>query len=337
MLLNRIELFVNVAKYKSLENTARAIHVSASSICQRLKLLEADLGVTLYKKSKSGIELTRAGHTLFAKGTDILSQLDALRHMLNRDARVAVQSLTVGGTYNPSSKHLPAAIAAFQKTHPHVKVSFLSSTGDRIEKLLRDGEMDVAIIQNMSGSDEFYKERFAFDRLTFFAHASHPLAKKRKLELTDLAHIPVVIRGGRRATHQWVKQLKAIGLRLNVVLRCASPNEVNAAVRRKMGIGISFLNLIEEDVQRKEFKCLNCCGLPELVGSSYIVHSKKQPLSSAASDFVNLLRSMKETTFRPLEKRLDFTMADFLDKSPVMPIAHSNINNNLSLWRPADS
>ena len=324
MLLNRIELFVNVAKHKSLENTARAMHVSASSVCQRLKLLEADLGVTLYKKSKSGIELTGAGHTLLAKGTDILSQLDTLRHMLNRDARVAVQSLTVGGTYNPSSKHLPAAIAAFQKTHPHVKVSFLSSTGDRIEKLLRDGEMDVAIIQNMSGSDEFYKEKFAVDRLTFFAHASHPLAKKRKLELTDLAQTPVVIREGRRATHQWLKQLKALGLTLNVVLRCQTPDAVNAAVRRKIGIGISFLNLIEEDVQRKEFKCLKCCGLPELVSSSYIVHSKKKPLSSAASDFVNLLRSMKETTVRPPEKRLEFTMADFLDQSPLRSSAHFN-------------
>ena len=320
MLLNRIELFVAVAKHKSLENTARAMHVSASSVCQRLKLLESEFGVPLYKKCQGGIELTDAGHTLLATGTEVLSQLDTLRHKLNRDARVAVQSLTVGGTYNPSAKHLPSAIAAFQKTHPHVKVSFLSSTGDRIEKLLRDGEMDVAIIQNMSGSDEFYKEKFAVDRLTFFAHASHPLAKKRKLELTDLAQVPVVIREGRRATHQWLKQLKALGLTLNVVLRCATPNEVNAAVRRKMGIGISFLNLIEEDVQRKEFKCLKCCGLPEFVGTSYIVHSKKKPLSFAASDFLDLLRSMKESTVKSPEKR--FTMTDFLDHSPSLSTAH---------------
>ncbi len=324
MLLNRIELFVTVAKHKSLEKTARAMHVSASSVCQRLKLLETDLGVTLYKKSKSGIELTDAGHTLVATGTDILSQLDRLRTTLNRDARVAVQSLTVGGTYNPSSKHLPAAIAAFQKTHPHVKVTFWTLTRDRIEKLVRDGELDVAIIQNISESDEFYKEKFAVDRLTFFAHASHPLAKKRKLELTDLAQTPVVIREGRGATHQWVKQLKALGLTLNVVLRCASPDAVNAAVRRKIGIGISFLNLIEEDVQRKDFKWLKCSGLPEHVGSSYIVHSKKKPLSSAASDFVNLLRSMKETTVNTPEKRLEFTMADFLDQSPSTSSAHFN-------------
>ena len=295
MLLSRIELFLTVAEHKSLEKTARAMHVSASSVCQRLKLLESDLGVTLYKRSKGGIEITDAGHALLATGTDVLSQLDTLRNTLNGDARAATQALSVSGTYNPSAKHLPSAIAAFQKTHPHVKVSFLSSTGDRIEQLLRDGELDVAIIQSMSESDEFYKEKFSVDRLTFFAHASHPLAKKRKLQLTDLAHIPVVTREGKKATHRWLKQLKALGLTLNVVLRCASPNAVNAAVRRKMGIGISFLNLIEEDIQRKEFKCLKFSGLPELVSTSYIVHGKNKPLSSAANDFVNLLRSMKQT------------------------------------------
>jgi len=324
MLLNRIELFVAVAKHRSLQNAARAMHVSASSVCQRLKLLETDLGVTLYKKSKSGIELTGAGHTLLARGTDILSQLDSLRNTLNRDARVAIQSLTVGGTYNPSAKHLPAAIAAFQKTHPHVKLSFLSSKGAHIEKLLRDGEMDVAIIQNISQSAEFYREKFAVDHLTFFAHSTHPLSKKRKLELTDLAQTPVVIREGRGATRQLLKQLKALGLTFNIVLRCQSPDAVNAAVRRKVGIGISFLNLIEEDVQRKDFKCLKFSGLPELVGTSYIVHSKKKPLSSAASDFVNLLRSMKETTVTTPEKSLEFTMANFLDQSPSNSTAHFN-------------
>jgi DNA-binding transcriptional LysR family regulator len=324
MLLNRIELFLTVAKHKSLENTARAMHVSASSVCQRLKLLETDFGVTLYKKCQGGIELTGAGHTLLATGTDILSQLDTLRKTLNRDAQVAIQSLTVGGTYNPSAKHLPSAIAEFQKTHPNVKVYFLTSTRERIEKLVRESEVDVAIIQNISESGELYKEQFAVDDLTFFAHSTHPLSKKKKLELTDLAQTPVVIREGRGATHQLLKQLKGLGVTLNIVLRCQFPDAVNAAVRRKMGIGISFLNLIEEDVQRKDFKCLKFSGLPELVGTSYIVHSKKKPLSPAASDFLNLLRSMKETTVKSPEESLELKMTDVLDHSPSMSTAHLN-------------
>ena len=92
--------------HQSLENAARAMHVGASSVCQRFKLLETDLGMTLYKKSKSAIELTGAGHTLVATGTDIFNRLETLRHKLSRDARVTGQTLTVGGAHNPSANHL---------------------------------------------------------------------------------------------------------------------------------------------------------------------------------------------------------------------------------------
>jgi DNA-binding transcriptional LysR family regulator len=35
------------------------MHISASSVCQRLKSLENELGMQLYQRNKEGIELTR--------------------------------------------------------------------------------------------------------------------------------------------------------------------------------------------------------------------------------------------------------------------------------------
>ena len=134
MLLNRIELFVTVARHHNLGKTAREMHVSASSVCQRLKSLENDFGVKLYKKNKEGIELTGAGETLLTTGSDVLNQLENLRKTLNPCSETAVQSLTIGGTYNPSAKYLPSAIAAFQKTHPNVKVTISNLQIDRVSK-----------------------------------------------------------------------------------------------------------------------------------------------------------------------------------------------------------
>jgi DNA-binding transcriptional LysR family regulator len=90
-----------------------------------------------------------------------------------------------------------------------------------------------------------------------------------------------------------LKQLERQGLTLNVALRCKSPDTLKAAVRTKMGVGVLFYNQIEEDVKRKDFKTLKFSGLPELVGNSYIVYSKSKPLSSAADEFLTLLRSRK--------------------------------------------
>ena len=291
--LNRIELFVRVAKHHNLGKTAREIHVSVSSVCQRLKCLENDFGVKLYKKKKEGIELTGAGQTLVAAASDVLNHLENLRKTLNHDSEVEVQSLTIGGTYNPSVKYLPSAIAAFQKTHPDVKVKFLTADGPCIDKLVRESEVDIAIMHSPSESSDFHREHFAADDLTFFAHPMHPLSKKKKLVLQDLSQTPLIVREGKGATEKMLKQLTCGGITVNVALRCVTPDAVKAAVRNKMGLGILFYNLIEDDIKRNDLKTLKFPGLPKLVGNSYIVYTKNKPLSCAANDFLTLLLSMK--------------------------------------------
>jgi DNA-binding transcriptional LysR family regulator len=293
MLLDRIELFVNVAKHQNLGKTAREMHVSASSVCQRLKSLESEFGAKLYKKNKQGIELTGAGQTFLGTASEVLNQLESLRKTLHLESETACGTLIVGGTYNPSAKYLPGAIAAFQKTHPNNDVRFLTSDGPSIENLVREAEVDIAILHSPSKSSDFNMEHFAIDHLTFFAHPAHPLAKKKKLDFENLAHTPIIVRDGTDATDKMLKEIKSRGLTVNVALRCASPDAVKAAVRRKMGIGILFYNLIEGDIRRKYLKILRFSGLPKLVGNSYIVYTKKKPLSCAASEFLGLLRSMK--------------------------------------------
>jgi DNA-binding transcriptional LysR family regulator len=299
MILDRIELFLAVAKHHNLGKTAREMHVSASSVCQRLKSLEHDFGAKLYKKSKEGIELTGAGQTLLSTGSEVVNQLELLRKTLNPASEIAVRSLTVGGTYNPSAKYLPSAIAAFQKIHPEIEVKFLTAVKVNVEKWLRNFEVDIAIIQSPSESPDLQMEHFAVDNLVLFIHPTHPLAKKKESELEELAKTPLIIKDGKGTSHKVLQQLKQRGLKLNVALRCASPDGVKAAVRRKMGVGILFYNQVEEEVKRKAFKTLKFSGLPTLVGTSYIVYSKRKPLSYAANDFLTLLQSMKTPVQNP--------------------------------------
>jgi DNA-binding transcriptional LysR family regulator len=120
------------------------------------------------------------------------------------------------------------------------------------------------------------------------------LKKKKRLALQDLSGVPLIVRDGRGATDKVLNQHKAKGVSINVTLRCISPDGVKAAVRRKMGVGILFYNLIEDDVKRADLKTLKIADLPTIVGNSYIVYSKKKPLSAGAAKFLALLRSLKK-------------------------------------------
>ena len=296
MLLDRIELFVNVAKHQSLAKTARGMHVSTSSVSQRLKSLENDFGVKLYRRNKGGIELTDAGRTMLSTASQVLHELDELRRTLNPSAAAkAAQKLVVGATFNPAARYLPSAIATFQKTHPDVKVTFRTSSRRTVEQWVRDGEVDLAMIQSPSESciADLAAEYVAVDTVAFFVHPAHPLTKKHKLGFDDLVDTPLIVRDGTGTTLKVLTLLRSRGLKLNVALRCASPDAVKTAVRKKMGLGILFHDLIDEDIRRKNFKVLRFAGMPRVSGNSYIVYDKAKPLNRPAASFLALLREMK--------------------------------------------
>jgi DNA-binding transcriptional LysR family regulator len=281
------------------------MHVSPSSVSQRLKSLENDFGVKLYKRNKEGIELTDSGRILLGTASQVLSQLDTLRKNLNPDAKKELQTLIIGATPNPSAKPLPAAIAAFQRTHPDVKVTFLTAYRHTVEKWVRDGEVDIAIIQSPHEScmTELFTEHFVNDTLAVFTYAGHPLTRKKKIGFEDLAQTPLIIRDGKATTDRMLNLLRARGVKLNVTLRCASPHAVKAAVRKKMGIGILFRNQIEDDIRRKEIKVLRPAGIPSMIGNSYIVLHKDRPLSALATAFLALLREIKSRQKKPANIR----------------------------------
>jgi LysR family transcriptional regulator, transcriptional activator of the cysJI operon len=305
VLFDRLELFVKVALLQNLAKAARAIHVSPSSISQRLRLLEKDFGAKLYKKNKHGIELTNAGRVFLSTANQVLTELDTLRTSLCPNSEKNIKTLSVGGTFTPSAKYLPSAIAAFQKTHPEMEVRFLTADRHIVEKSIKDGEVEIGIVQNPSDSciGEFFTEQFVMDRLVFFACAGHSLAKRGEISFDDLANTPLIVREGWGATQPVLTLLRSRGVKLNVALRCTSPDAVKAAVRSKIGISILFHGLIEEDIQRKELKILKVRGLPRLRGSSYIVYDKAKALNRPATQFLGLLRDMKSPKEKPIDIR----------------------------------
>lgn len=86
-----------------------------------------------------------------------------------------------------------------------------------------------------------------------------------------------------------LRKIENQGVQVRIALRCESPGAVKAAVRKKMGLGLLFEELVKHDAERGDFKILKIKGL-NLFGQSCIVYHRKKLLSSHAQDFLALLR-----------------------------------------------
>ena len=63
-------------------------------------------------------------------------------------------------------------------------------------------------------------------------------------------------------------------------------------MRQRMGVGMGFEDTVKAEVEVGEFKILNFEGVA-LAGQSFIIYSKKRPLSQVAQAFLELLRGAR--------------------------------------------
>ena len=75
--LEYYKTFYTVAKVKSMTKASEELMVSQPAISKSIRMLEAQLGGTLFNRSNKGLELTEEGQMLFDK---IRPALDSIRN-----------------------------------------------------------------------------------------------------------------------------------------------------------------------------------------------------------------------------------------------------------------
>jgi DNA-binding transcriptional LysR family regulator len=298
MTLHQLRIFSAVARHLNLSRAAKEVHISEPSVFYQLKLLQEKYKLQLYRRIGQGIQLTEKGRSFLSDAEQILFQVKKLKEKFgsNPTERKA-EFLTVGGSRNPSASLLPTVIAVFRKDHPEVEITLRTDTSPAVQRLVLNSKVDIAVLTNPSESPCLVYEPCRQEQLVIFASTKHPLAKKDKLTLAELAQAPLVFKEGKAGepsmSEQILKQVERRGLRLNIVVYCELPEAIKAAVRAGIGLGVSYRDIVEPDLRGGDLKAID---VPELKTSinSFIIYHKERPLSFPAQEFLTLLREWSQ-------------------------------------------
>src|SRR5277367_2050229 len=131
--LNDLSDFVSVARAHGFRDAARLSGVSASSLSEAVRRLEAKLGVRLLNRTTRSIAPTEAGARLLERLVPALGEIDAAIDVVNafRDRPAGTLRLNVPATV--ARLVLPSIVAPFLKTYPDI----------RLEVIVEDGFVDV--------------------------------------------------------------------------------------------------------------------------------------------------------------------------------------------------
>jgi DNA-binding transcriptional LysR family regulator len=297
MTLHQLRIFEGVARHLSVTRASQELHMSQPAVSQQLRLLEQEYDAKFVVRIGQGMELTERGRAFLDAIRPIVAQVGEVESTFKVKSNEKKSSfLTVGGSRSHSVTVLPEILRAFKQNHPWVHFALESNDSGTMEQRVLSADVEIALINHPSSSDQIAYEPYKEMGMVAFALAANPLVGK-KITLTELFQIPLVVR--RRSTT--LKELLKRGYKPNIAVQCDVSEAVKAAVKRELGVGILYRETVEADLESNDLKILHVPELEKIRTKSFIIYNKSKPLSAVAQDFLHALR---ETRIAKVERGL---------------------------------
>lgn len=138
--LNPLRVFEVVARTGSLTLAARELHVTQSAVSRQISVLEAYVGIDLFRRERHGVTLTRRGAEYAREVIPAVERIATATERLVRSREPGILRLRTYTTF--AAKWLIPRLPDFQRSHPGIDVR-ISNAVPEVD-FDRD-EVDVAI------------------------------------------------------------------------------------------------------------------------------------------------------------------------------------------------
>lgn len=184
--------FVKTAETGSFTRASLLLHYSQSGISRMVSDLEKEWGITLLRRSRTGVKPTPDGARLLPYARNLCAEYQKLQSMAGE-----LQGLQFGliriGTFSSVATHwLPNITRAFQKDYPGVDYEFLLGDYIEIENWIAEGRVDCGFLR-LPTRPAFHAVPLAQDHLMAILPEGHPLAALDTVPLAGLCEDPFLL------------------------------------------------------------------------------------------------------------------------------------------------
>ena len=138
----------------SLTAAAGSLGLSQPAVSQRIKRVETRLAVPLIERQGRGIRLTTDGHILADHGRTVVAEIDAALAAIDDLRGERGGSLRLVGFPSASATIVPLVMRRLAEEAPEVTLQYREAEPPAAVSLLRDGEIDCALIFDYAGAGE---------------------------------------------------------------------------------------------------------------------------------------------------------------------------------------
>src|SRR5579862_2101889 len=188
MEIRYLRSFVAVATRGHVGRAAKALKIAQPSLSYQIARLEESLGAILFERNARDMELTLAGRALLDEVRPLLQRIDGLNEHVKTAAQGYAGTLAVGLVSGAFLSGVASRIIrAYHANFPNVALRVHSVLHAPLVRMLRDGEVDVAVFGSSLGDPLLVGDSLARERFVVVLPAEHRLASRKIVRYRDLA------------------------------------------------------------------------------------------------------------------------------------------------------
>ena len=252
-----------VGRSGKIVSAAKELNLTPPAVTLQLQQLEAVTGFQLFDRNSDGVRPTDAGRAVLETAGQIWSLLAACEDRLLQLRGIAAGRVSIG-VVSTAKYFSPRMIASFAKQHAGVEVRLsVGNRGDIIE-LLRNFQVDIAIMGQPPRDMPVEASPFGGHPLVIVAAPDHRLAGRTGVARADLADEPFLLREEGSGTRSSMEMfLNALGSRAGSLrIEMGSNETIKQAVMAGLGIAFISAHPIAAEVESGRLVTLDVEGLP---------------------------------------------------------------------------
>ncbi len=193
MEIRQLRLFMAVAEELHFGRAADRLHMAQPPLSQQIKLLEKELGVSLFARTTRSVELTSAGEALLSHARLVLEAM--------QDAEMAAKASGSGmygrvriGFAGAATRHLLPQLAREVKArYPNIELVLRGNLyANAAQEAIARGDIDLGFVRLPFNLPGLSYRAIEDETLVCVLPVEHELAAKKSVKISDLIDQPFV-------------------------------------------------------------------------------------------------------------------------------------------------
>lgn len=242
MEIKQLRCFVTISEHLHFGHAAHRLGILPASLGREIRLLEESLGVRLLVRTTRHVALTEEGTRLLPDARRVVSLADEIQLGFRAGSQEKHREIHVGAIDSAAAGLMPALLHDLKLAEPDITVRLFENKTVQLLPRLLSGRLDLVLIRPPDRGDRrIHVQRLFNETVVVAVAASHRLAARETLDISDLADERLIVPDRRFRPHSYdftMKLFNAAGLEVKIAQVADEKQTIINLVAAGIGVAV---------------------------------------------------------------------------------------------------